>query len=71
MIKGVDNAWRLQGKLMLVKGEMDTNVDPSSTMQVVDRLIKAHKTFSLLVVPGAGNVSIAAARIFGQAAPSV
>ncbi|MFZ0663734.1 MAG: DPP IV N-terminal domain-containing protein [Acidobacteriaceae bacterium] len=51
----VDNAWRLQGKLMLVKGEMDTNVDPSSTMQVVNQLIKAHKTFSLLVVPGAGH----------------
>jgi dipeptidyl aminopeptidase/acylaminoacyl peptidase len=51
----VDNAWRLQGKLMLVMGEMDKNVDPSSTMQVVDRLIKANKTFSLLVVPGAGH----------------
>ena len=31
-----DNAWRLQGKLMLVMGEMDKNVDPSSTLQVVD-----------------------------------
>jgi dipeptidyl aminopeptidase/acylaminoacyl peptidase len=51
----VDNAWRLQGKLMLVMGEMDKNVDPSSTLQVVDRLIKANKTFSLLVVPGAGH----------------
>jgi dipeptidyl aminopeptidase/acylaminoacyl peptidase len=51
----VDNAWRLQGKLMLVVGEMDRNVDPSSTFQVVARLIKANKTFSLLVVPGAGH----------------
>jgi dipeptidyl aminopeptidase/acylaminoacyl peptidase len=51
----VDNAWRLQGKLMLVMGEMDKNVDPSSTLQVVDRLIRANKTFSLLVVPGAGH----------------
>ena len=51
----VDNAWRLQGKLMLVMGEMDKNVDPASTLQVVDRLIKANKTFSLLVVPGAGH----------------
>lgn len=51
----VDNAWRLQGKLMLVMGEMDHNVDPSSTLQVVDRLIKAHKTFSLLLVPGADH----------------
>ncbi len=51
----VDNAWRLQGKLMLVVGEMDHNVDPSSTYQVVDRLIRANKTFDLLVVPGADH----------------
>jgi hypothetical protein len=49
---GVDNAYRLQGKLLLVVGEMDHNVDPSSTMQVVNALIKANKTFDLLVVPG-------------------
>ncbi len=51
----VDNAYRLQGKLMLVVGEMDRNVDPSSTFQVVDRLIKAGKTFDLLYVPGGGH----------------
>jgi dipeptidyl aminopeptidase/acylaminoacyl peptidase len=51
----VDNAWRLQGKLMLVVGEMDKNVDPASTYQVVDRLIKANKQFDLLVVPGGGH----------------
>jgi dipeptidyl aminopeptidase/acylaminoacyl peptidase len=51
----VDNAWRLKGKLLLVMGEMDKNVDPSSTLQVVDRLIKAKKDFDLLVVPGGGH----------------
>ena len=51
----VDNAWRLQGKLMLVVGEMDKNVDPSSTFQVVDRLEKANKMFDLLYVPGGGH----------------
>ena len=51
----VDNAWRLQGKLMLVVGEMDKNVDPSSTYQVADRLIKADKQFDLLVVPDGGH----------------
>ena len=51
----VDNAYRLQGKLLLVVGEMDTNVDPSSTMQVVNALIKANKTFDLLVLPGQGH----------------
>jgi hypothetical protein len=49
----VDNAYRLQGDLLLVVGELDTNVDPSSTMQVVNALIKANKTFDLLVIPGA------------------
>ena len=51
----VDNAWRLKGKLLLIFGEMDHNVDPSSTLQVVDRLIRAHKTFDLLEVPGADH----------------
>ena len=48
----VDHAARLQGKLLLVVGELDTNVDPASTMQVVHALVKADKTFDLLVVPG-------------------
>jgi len=46
------NAAKLQGKLLLVVGEHDTNVDPSSTMQVVNQLIKHNKDFDLLVVPG-------------------
>ena len=53
----VDNAAKLQGKLMLVVGEMDMNVDPASTFQVVNALIKANKTFDLLVIPGAGHTS--------------
>jgi Prolyl oligopeptidase family len=48
----VDNAARLQGSLLLVVGELDTNVDPASTMQVVRALLKADKVFDLLVVPG-------------------
>jgi dipeptidyl aminopeptidase/acylaminoacyl peptidase len=53
----VENAYRLQGALLLVVGEMDTNVDPSSTMQVVNQLIKHDKPFDLLVIPGAGHGS--------------
>lgn len=49
----VDNAKNLQGKLMIVVGELDDNVDPASTMQVVNALIKAGKDFELVVVPGA------------------
>ena len=51
----VTHAAQLRGNLMLVVGELDRNVDPSSTMQVVDALIKADKDFDLLVVPGAGH----------------
>jgi hypothetical protein len=46
------HAANLEGKLLLVVGELDTNVDPSSTMQVVNALIKANKSFDLLVMPG-------------------
>jgi len=51
----VDNAYRMQGDLLLIVGELDTNVDPSSTMQVVHQLIKHNKNFDLLVVPGADH----------------
>ncbi len=49
----VENAYRLERPLMLVVGELDDNVDPASTMQVADALIKANKPFELVVVPGA------------------
>jgi Tol biopolymer transport system component/dienelactone hydrolase len=48
----VDNAYKLQGKLLLILGELDDNVDPSSTMQVINQLIKANKNFDFLMVPG-------------------
>lgn len=49
----VDNAHLLSRPLMLVVGELDDNVDPASTMQVVNALIKANKDFELVVIPGA------------------
>lgn len=49
----VDNAKNLKGKLMLVVGEMDDNVDPASTFQVVNALIKANKDFEFIYLPGA------------------
>ncbi len=51
----VTQAHRLTGKLLLIVGELDRNVDPASTMQVVDALIRADKDFDLLVIPGAGH----------------
>jgi dipeptidyl aminopeptidase/acylaminoacyl peptidase len=51
----VDNAYRLRGRLMLIVGEMDTNVPPESTYRFVDALIKAGKDFEFVFVPGAGH----------------
>ena len=48
----VENAHRLEGKLLLINGEMDDNVDPASTVQVVDALVKAGKDFDYLFIPG-------------------
>ncbi len=48
----VDNAHLLKGKLLLINGELDDNVDPASTLQVVDALMKANKNFEQLYLPG-------------------
>ena len=51
----VTQAHKLKGKLLLTVGELDKNVDPASTMQVADALIKADKDFELIVFPGGGH----------------
>ena len=51
----VTHAGKLSGKLLLTVGELDHNVDPASTMQVVNALIKADKDFELLIIPGADH----------------
>jgi dipeptidyl aminopeptidase/acylaminoacyl peptidase len=47
----VTYAANLKGKLLLVHGELDDNVHPGSTIQLVDALIKANKDFDLLILP--------------------
>ena len=42
---------KLKGKLLLVHGDLDQNVHPYSTIQLVDALIKANKDFDLLIFP--------------------
>ena len=51
----VDDAHKLQGKLLLMVGELDHNVDPASTMQVVNALEKAGKDFEFIVITGADH----------------
>ena len=51
----VYHAAKLERPLMLVVGEKDDNVDPASTYQLVNALIKAGKDFDLVVLPGVGH----------------
>ncbi|QDT11872.1 DPP IV N-terminal domain-containing protein [Stieleria marina] len=51
----VTQAHRMQGDLMLIWGELDNNVDPVSTVQVIDALVKADKDFEQLIMPGVGH----------------
>ena len=51
----VTDAHLLTGKLMLTVGELDTNVDPSSTLQVANALEKADKDFDLVIITGSDH----------------
>ncbi|MNV59556.1 Prolyl tripeptidyl peptidase precursor [compost metagenome] len=53
----IENAAKLEGNLLLIVGELDDNVDPSSTFQLVDALIKARKNHDFIMVPGMGHSS--------------
>jgi dipeptidyl aminopeptidase/acylaminoacyl peptidase len=44
-------AKNLKGKLLLACGDLDDNVHPALTFQLVDALIKANKDFNLLILP--------------------
>ncbi|MFM8579739.1 MAG: prolyl oligopeptidase family serine peptidase [Planctomycetaceae bacterium] len=49
------DAHRLVGRLMLIVGEIDENVDPSSTLQMSSALVRAGIDHELVVIPGAGH----------------
>jgi dipeptidyl aminopeptidase/acylaminoacyl peptidase len=44
-------ACKLQGKLLLISGDLDENVRMSQTLSVVDALVRANRDFDLLIVP--------------------
>lgn len=48
-------AKNLKGHLLLVTGDMDTNVNPAHTYRLAQALIEAGKDFDMLVIPGAGH----------------
>jgi dipeptidyl aminopeptidase/acylaminoacyl peptidase len=51
----VVDAHRLRGRLMLIVGELDDNVDPASTLQLSAALVRAGRDHDLVVIPGAGH----------------
>ena len=51
----VTDAAKLEGKLLLTYGDLDTNVPPASTLKLVDALMKANKDFDMLVFPNHGH----------------
>jgi dipeptidyl-peptidase-4 len=55
-------AGKIKGKLFLLHGDMDSNVFPSQTLQLVDALIRANKDFELLIVPNAGHGALLVSR---------
>jgi len=51
----VTHAGKLTGKVLLIVGELDSNVDPASTTQVVNALEKADKDFEFLPITNANH----------------
>lgn len=47
----VTMAGKLEGKLLLIHGDLDDNVSPSATLQFADALMKANRDFDMLIVP--------------------
>jgi dipeptidyl aminopeptidase/acylaminoacyl peptidase len=50
-------AEKLEGKLLLVHGEMDDNVHPCATLQLVDALISNNKDFDMIIMPNQNHSS--------------
>ena len=50
-VSNITNAKNLKGKLLLVHGGIDDNVNPSATFKLADALVKADKEFDLLILP--------------------
>jgi len=48
----ITHAANLRGKLLLMVGELDSNVPPESTIRLTDALMKADKDFELIVLTG-------------------
>jgi dipeptidyl-peptidase-4 len=50
-VSNITNAKNLKGKLLLVHGGIDDNVNPSATFKLAEALVNADKEFDLLIIP--------------------
>lgn len=53
----IDNAAKLQGDLLLMVGELDTNVPPESTFRFAAALQAAGKEYDLVVIPNSDHTA--------------
>ena len=51
----IGKAGDLHGRLLLIHGEVDDNVHPGNTLQLVEALQDAGKSFDLMIYPGAAH----------------
>jgi dipeptidyl aminopeptidase/acylaminoacyl peptidase len=48
-------ASNLKGHLLLMHGDVDDNVHPANTIQLIDELTKANKNYDLIIAPNRGH----------------
>lgn len=51
-------AANLQGKLLLVHGDLDNNVNPTSTLRLAGEFVKHNKDFDMLIIPNKNHGSV-------------
>ncbi len=51
----IELASRLNGKLLLITGDMDNNVHPANTFRLAKAFQKAGKRFDMMIIPGADH----------------
>jgi dipeptidyl aminopeptidase/acylaminoacyl peptidase len=63
-VRNSDLAANFKGRILLVAGELDDNCHPAMTLQVAQALMKAHKDFELLIMPGHNHMTPGGAGYF-------
>ena len=57
-MSNVTNAHKLNGKLLLLHGELDPGCSFTNTMRLANALINSNKDFDMLILPNGGHCVI-------------